>query len=1004
MFALALPARAVAQELVPNRYVGQTVTAVHFLVSERVHSQELAYLVEQDIGQPYDPQAVQRTLALLYRLDQFDAVAARVREAEGGVELTFELQPRPRIARLRVLGARLASPTALRAALGKGAGDRWVQGDDTRLRQIAEEFYRARGLLEARVQVRVDRGRVGRIVTVDIDEGRRFRVGQITFAAAELAGVQHRQALEWLGAGLQPGRPYSEAALRKGAERLLKAYRRRGFVEARYLSALGGRRGGALPVEVQVDRDLGTVGLHFPVDSGRWVRAEFDVRGRRPATWTSGRLEQVIGLRSAHRVTASYAEDAARLLAEHLRSQGFYHARVVGSLASEPAPPSAPAEPAWRRPLATEQLVLSFDIDPGPRVTLSRDDIVVEGNAAVSRARIIQVLTEASPEVLGHRPLPWVVIGLNVYERYYTEREMRHAARVLEEYYRSHGYLEAGVGWEALVPPGPRGGAGRRVQLHLSVDEGAPCAVESLQVHGDLPGDFVEGWRERITGQPHNPADLEALAGEARALLAEQGHVDAHVGARGERSDDGSLIRLHLDVQRGPAVRFGKALVRGNRFTSPGLIRRDVRLPTASTFRPSELKAAQRRLLRTGLFDGVRMRAAQGSGRVRDVEVVVQERQRFSLAWGAGATWPDDGPRFSGEARLRNLDGLGLTIFVRGRVGVDWRLFSSALGTVAPEYRASMGIELPYLPAVPFRGTLTGVLNDERDEPTYRVSHSSLSLGLTTRDGGPATFRGYIEALARGVRRVDPAARLAGEFDEPSDTPMLDAQPIVLFGGSFLLDLRDDRFNPTRGLFFEASVDSTLADAISNSPAFGRVDARVQGLIPFLDNGFGLLIEAAGGLGWTYDGLLPPVEWRFRLGGTSTVRGFEPDAIGPTAQRPGVLEMLGLVHGDERTVPVGGDAFYRYSVQLQVPLGPRSAWRVVVFHDAGNALLYRSVPDGVDPSLARPLSWSVGVGVRRLTPIGPLRLDLAFRPDQFARIGEIPLGKWVQLHFAVGAL
>jgi outer membrane protein assembly factor BamA len=84
-------------------------------------------------------------------------------------------------------------------------------------------------------------------------------------------------------------------------------------------------------------------------------------------------------------------------------------------------------------------------------------------------------------------------------------------------------------------------------------------------------------------------------------------------------------------------------------------------------------------------------------------------------------------------------------------------------------------------------------------------------------------------------------------------------------------------------------------------------------------------------------------------------------------------------------------------------------WRLVIFHDAGNALLYGPVPDGVDSGRSQVLYPSVGIGLRRLTPIGPLRLELAFRPDRLGRLGQVVAGEAaladvLQVHFAVGAL
>ena len=51
----------------------------------------------------------------------------------------------------------------------------------------------------------------------------------------------------------------------------------------------------------------------------------------------------------------------------------------------------------------------------------------------------------------------------------------------------------------------------------------------------------------------------------------------------------------------------------------------------------------------------------------------------------------------------------------------------------------------------------------------------------------------------------------------------------------------------------------------------------------------------------------------------------------------------------------------------EVDYGVADKWRVAGFVDAGNAF----------DDFHEPLRKSVGIGIRRITPIGPIRVDLA---------------------------
>jgi outer membrane protein assembly factor BamA len=1010
---LAAPSVRAQDEATITAHTGRQVVQVGFQAPDGFDTDELLYLIDQDVGRPYSPQRVGRSVELLFRLGQFDDVQARVREVEGGVELTVVLVPSPRIRRIELHGLTRPIGPAVRGVLSKGRGDPYVASDEVRLAREVEGFYRERGYLDVEVVPKVTRARFGgKVVKLEIDEGPPYRVSGIKVLPPEIAGYEAVRIERMLAPRLRVGKVYREADLEKAVEGLLEKYRRNGFVEVRLLSARSGQRGRRLPVGVEVDGDTHTVEISLPVEAGRLVEARFTVDGRelRSDTIDQGRRERVIGLDVAQRVSEAYAEDAGRQFERWLRRRGYYHAdvrAVVADIAHE-RPALVPEE---EQAQVDEVRVLQFDVVRGPRVGLRRSDFSSQGNVTATTLDLLRVLQEASPVVIGHRPAVATFLGVPIYRRFYTEGEMEEAAGVLRDWYRARGFLDISLDWQAQVPLRRDGAPGRRVELRITLDEGVRTQVERLDValHVPVSDKTVKDWKARVEGRPFNPAEFEELAREARAELAELGFIDARVHADREFSDDRTLVRLRLTAEKGPNVRFGQVLVRESRHTHVGLIRREVAdkpfelLRPGDTYRPSRLSLAQRRLLRTGLFDGVVLRPAQPTGRVRDVEIRVNERKRFSFVGGVGVTWPDDGPRVSGEVRGRNLDGRGLSVFVRGRASLDWRFLLGIQPQI--DYRASLGVELPIPPGVPLRATIAGVVNEELDEPTYRVRRSSAGVSLGWRGSEDFSIDVRAEVQWRVSLRVDEVARLSALGDLPTLRPKLsDYQTLPMLGASVTVDKRDDPFNPRQGLYASVSVDTTPGEVDVTAPAFGRASSRVVGLIP-IPGDVGLQLEASGGVAWSYNDELPPVEWRYRMGGTGTIRGYPLESIGPSGTRPGVLEEVGLLTGElpERSVPVGGNAFYRYSIELQVPIVFLDSWRFAVFHDGGNALLYGAVPDGIDPARA-DLAWSVGIGLRRITPIGPLRFDVAVRPTNLAKIPGIHSGEVVQVHFAVGAL
>ncbi len=120
---------------------------------------------------------------------------------------------------------------------------------------------------------------------------------------------------------------------------------------------------------------------------------------------------------------------------------------------------------------------------------------------------------------------------------------------------------------------------------------------------------------------------------------------------------------------------------------------------------------------------------------------------------------------------------------------------------------------------------------------------------------------------------------------------------------------------------------------------------------------------------------------RFFAGGDNTVRGFAQDRLG----EPATLDRNGL--------PSGGNALLIFNTEVRVPV-----WRgltVAGFVDAGNVFLRVS---NLDIGTVR---GAAGVGVRYLSPIGPIRVDLGFKLSQQTFASGSREGR-TALHITVG--
>jgi outer membrane protein insertion porin family len=121
-----------------------------------------------------------------------------------------------------------------------------------------------------------------------------------------------------------------------------------------------------------------------------------------------------------------------------------------------------------------------------------------------------------------------------------------------------------------------------------------------------------------------------------------------------------------------------------------------------------------------------------------------------------------------------------------------------------------------------------------------------------------------------------------------------------------------------------------------------------------------------GGFGDTH-GL--PIFERFFLGGDNNLRGYDHEDVGPK----GVNEGADSIGGDYSTLLSGE---FMFPIPIKLPYV--KAVKGVSFLDMGNVFARGDAKDFFNPSSYRK---SAGLGVRVLTPMGPARLDWAYRLD-----------------------
>jgi translocation and assembly module TamA len=168
----------------------------------------------------------------------------------------------------------------------------------------------------------------------------------------------------------------------------------------------------------------------------------------------------------------------------------------------------------------------------------------------------------------------------------------------------------------------------------------------------------------------------------------------------------------------------------------------------------------------------------------------------------------------------------------------------------------------------------------------------------------------------------------------------------------YVFDNRDDRLDPTTGFraaaFGEPTYDiltgATFVKLRGDLSAYRALDGASRFVLAGR-------VSAGSIFGASLDDI--PADRRFYSGGGGSVRGYAYQGIGPR---------------DPNGDPIGGRSFAETSVELRIRINDR--FGIVPFVDAG------SVSESELPDFSH-LKAGAGIGIRYLTPFGPLRVDAA---------------------------
>lgn len=498
--------------------------------------------------------------------------------------------------------------------------------------------------------------------------------------------------------------------------------------------------------------------------------------------------------------------------------------------------------------------------------------------------------------------------------------------------------------------------ASGRPQVTIAIEAGEQTEVAgvSIRFDGDIASnpdareqrdDIREDWSlgegKAFTQSKWSGAKNNAL----RQLVSRRYAKGKIVDSRADVDAREASAKLGVTLDSGPSYYLGKTQVRGAERYPEFLPERLSWLKPGDVYDQKELVDAQQRLTGSGYYDSAWISIdPDGDPDAVPVRYVVTEAKQKKLKLGLGFS-TDSGPRATVEHRNNRF------------MDTSWRS-DTTLHIEKKEPLAQF--ELTSLPNAGGWSKAVMARYMRQDDGLLKTQSKTLKAGfIKTRKRYDRNF--YLQF---------DHSHVTGSGSQEVPSALLGDGAALAVHYAWTGRYFDSMVMPTRGYGLKGDLGVGLT-MIGKKRPFSRLTGRWLGLLPVGKGGSRLQFNLEGGTILANKDARLPGAYMFRTGGDTTVRGYRYRRIG--------IPLGNDIIGPGRYMELAGVEWQRPILQDKMP----GLLEHVLFADVG------SVSNHANTFNAH---WGVGTGIRALTPVGPMELDVAY--------GLKP--KKLRLHLSVG--
>jgi len=937
-----------------EQFEGKPIVDIQYSSPRSLVPEDLAKAQPMRKGQPLRTADVAHAIDGLFATGRFADIVAEAEPSGNGVIVRFVTQPQWFVGGVNAQGKISYPPN--RAELASNGqftlGGPFREEDVDNAVKSMSRLLQANGLYENTVTPSIERSSEGQqaFITFQVHEGKRAKYTTPLINGNKLlSDAVIIRATKWRIPIIHWWRQVTDARTRGGVQGVQRKYQSKGRLAAKVdLTGLDYNS-----ATRRVTPRLNVV--PGPVVKVEAVEAKISRR----------KLKRYVPIFQERAVDNDLLVQGQRNLEDYFQSQGYYDVGVDFRIQH----PDQNTE------------TIQYIISKGRRYKVVRVDII--GNRYFTGDMIRERMFIAPT-------------AFNLRHGRYSEAFRKKDESNIAELYRANGFRDVVV--HIAAEKGYKSKTGD-VAVAVNITEGPQWTVDSLTVEGveKLNRDAVISQITSIAGQPFAEVNLASDKNAVLTYYYQNGFPSANFKAGWRNAARPNHVDVLYTISEGNQQFVRQVITSGVHITRPSILRHHITLRPGDPLSPVQETNIQQSLYNLGIFARVDT-AIQDPDGAADHKYVLynfQEASRYSLNIGLGAMVARFGtpnsstlsgaagvtgfsPVISADITRLNFLGRGHSVSLRTAYSSIDKL--AALTYTQPRFRNSEGRTLTY----------TLLYNDQLNIRTFSSKTESASIQLSQKFSKSLTGMFRIEYRRVSVNNVVIPVLLIPQFVQPVRLGVLAA--------NFVWDRRNNPSNPSRGMY--NTVDIALADRYFGSQRnFGRALIRnatyyklTGQWILARQTGFGIIEPFNAPVGLTEQQSVPLPE-RFFGGGADSLRAFPYNQAGP--RDIGAPLVPGGPASRATGFPLGGNATFFNNVELRFPLLGENI-QGVLFHDMGN--VFSSLGDmslRFHQKNLQDFNYTVhaaGFGIRYRTPIGPIRVDLAYsiNPPKFLGFGGTP--------------